>query len=174
MDVIFQDVFWGLQDIQHVTRVLCRLLLALVLGGIVGLEREHDHKSAGIRTHMLVALGAALFSLMALECGMQRADLSRVVQGVAAGIGFIGAGTILKHGAEGEIRGLTTAASIWLTAAVGLAVGAGSIWPATIAVFLAWFVLYVILKVELRMKPHAPKDAPAAPQAPSKPPQVDE
>lgn len=152
MSVIFPDPFWGWQDGEHVMRVLARLLVAMILGGIVGLEREYDHKSAGIRTHMLVALGSALFTLVPHEAGMTIADLSRVIQGIAAGIGFIGAGTILKLTSEHEVKGLTTAASIWLTAAAGMAVGAGGIWPATLAVALAWFVLKIVLRLELHFK----------------------
>lgn len=145
---ISPDPFWGLQDTDHLVRVMARLGLAMLLGGVVGLEREYENKSAGIRTHMLVALGAALFTLVSLECGMTVSDLSRVIQGVAAGIGFLGAGTILKLSTEKEIKGLTTAASIWLTSAAGMAVGVGAVWPAILSVILAWIVLAVILKIE--------------------------
>ncbi len=148
MSVPREDVFVGLGDFAHVGRVFIRLLIASILGGVVGLERMREHKAAGLRTHMLVALGAALFTLIPLEQGMNDADISRVIQGVATGIGFLGAGTILKLGEEHKIVGLTTAASVWLTAAAGMAIGAGWIWPAVLGVLLAWGILYLLGHVE--------------------------
>jgi len=142
------EIFHGAGDVPQMLRVVIRLTVAVVLGGAVGLEREQERKRAGIRTHMLVALGAALFTLIALEAGMGPADASRVMQGVAAGIGFLGAGTILKLSDQHEVRGLTTAASIWLTAAVGMAVGAGLLWPSMVSVLLAWFVLFIVHRWE--------------------------
>jgi putative Mg2+ transporter-C (MgtC) family protein len=129
-------------DLFRLALLTARLSVAAVLGGLLGLERAHRGKAAGVRTHMLVALGAALFTLAPLEAGMELEGLSRVIQGVAAGIGFIGAGTILKRADEREIQGLTTAASLWLTAAVGMAVGAGRLWLPLIAVLLAFFILH--------------------------------
>src|SRR5437867_8741440 len=110
-----EELFKGLGDVAHIGRIFLRLLVASVLGGLVGLERQREHKAAGLRTHMLVALGAAMFTLVPLAHGMEMADLSRVIQGVATGVGFLGAGTILKLGEEHKITGLTSAASIWLT-----------------------------------------------------------
>src|SRR5438093_10105728 len=95
---------WGV----HIGRVLLRLTVATVLGGIVGWERHFERKFAGLRTHMLVALGAALFTLIPQEAHMTTADLSRIIQGVAAGIGFLGAGTILKLEEQHPIAGLTS------------------------------------------------------------------
>jgi putative Mg2+ transporter-C (MgtC) family protein len=92
-------------------RVFLRMTLAALLGGLVGLEREMTGKAAGLRTHMLVSLGAAMFVLTPLEVGMGVGDLSRVIQGVVTGVGFLGAGAILKRDEEGKIHGLTTAAS---------------------------------------------------------------
>jgi putative Mg2+ transporter-C (MgtC) family protein len=106
----------------HVAQIVVRLVLASVLGGLLGYERERHGKAAGLRTHMLVALGAALFVLVALDAGAAPADLTRVIQGIATGIGFVGGGAILKSPQVGAVRGLTTAASVWLTAAVGIAV----------------------------------------------------
>ena len=122
------DDLFHLPDVEQMLRVFVRLILAALLGGLLGAERQRAGKAAGLRTHMLVALGAAVFVLFPTEAGMGMADLSRVIQGVATGIGFIGAGTILKRTDPEEIQGLTTAANIWLTAAVGLAVGAGQLW----------------------------------------------
>src|SRR5262249_14537118 len=90
---------------------------------------------------MLVALGAAMFTLVPLEGQMSISDLSRVIQGIATGVGFLGAGTILKLSDEHKIIGLTTAASIWLTAAAGMAIGAGWLWPALLGVLLGWVIL---------------------------------
>ena len=122
-------------------RVVIRIVTAAVLGGILGAERERARRPAGLRTHMLVALGCAVFVLFPAESGMAKEDLSRVIQGVATGIGFIGAGTILKRPDSGDVEGLTTAASIWLTGAIGLAVGAGQLWLPVIAVASAWMIL---------------------------------
>jgi putative Mg2+ transporter-C (MgtC) family protein len=130
-----------MMDTAHMSHVLALLGGAALLGGLQGLEREWLQKPAGLRTHMLVALGAAVFVLAPREAGMAEADLSRVVQGVAAGVGFIGAGTILKITATREIEGLTTAASLWLAAAVGLAVGAGLFWVPVVSSVLALGIL---------------------------------
>ena len=114
------DAFaWPQAD--HLLRVAVRLLAATVLGGLIGLEREQTGKAAGLRTHMLVALGSALFTLAPREAGMPLANISAVVQGVVTGIGFVGAGAILKSSSEERVVGLTTATTVWLTAAVGVA-----------------------------------------------------
>ncbi len=97
---------------------------------------------------MLVALGSALFTLIPQEAQMTTADLSRVIQGVAAGIGFLGAGTILKLEEQHRIEGLTSAASVWVTAAVGMSVGAGWIWPAVVGVIWGWIILSIIHRLE--------------------------
>lgn len=131
-------------DAAHAVRVTLRLLLASVLGGAIGLEREITGKAAGLRTHMLVALGAAVFTLAPHEAGMTIADLSRVFQGLIAGIGFLGAGAILKLPSDQRILGLTTAASIWLTAAIGSAVAIGALWLPVLAVTLALLILLVV------------------------------
>ena len=91
--------------------------MAAVLGGILGFERERVGKAAGLRTHMLVTVGSCLFTLVPLEAGVGKDAMARVVQGLAAGIGFLGAGSILKLTEERKIHGLTTAANIWVAAA---------------------------------------------------------
>src|SRR5688572_15085046 len=139
MPVGLDDLF-HIPDFAQMVRVVVRICTAALLGGILGAERERAGKAAGLRTHMLVALGCALFVLFPAEAGMAQADLSRVIQGVATGIGFIGAGTILKRSDSGEVEGLTTAAGIWLTGAVGLAVGAGQLWLPVMAVACAWAI----------------------------------
>ena len=146
MDPIVDDLFHR-PDMAQLGHVLARVLVAAALGGLLGAERERAGKAAGLRTHMLVALGAALFVLFPAEAGMNTSDLSRVIQGVATGIGFIGAGTILKRADSDEIQGLTTAASIWLTAAIGMAVGAGQLWLPVICAVAAWVILFVVSRV---------------------------
>jgi putative Mg2+ transporter-C (MgtC) family protein len=151
MDVILQELGAGISDREQFARVLIRLFGAALVGAIIGLQRQRAHKPAGLRTHMLVALGSAVFVLVPLELHVALGDVGRVVQGVAAGIGFIGAGAILKRTEEGDVQGLTTAAGIWLTAAVGVAIGLGGIGVAVIATFLTWIILSVIARIEGRI-----------------------
>ena len=160
MNVLGDDLF-HLPDMAQLGHVLVRVLVAAALGGLLGAEREAAGKAAGLRTHMLVALGAALFVLFPAQAGMSTSDLSRVIQGVATGIGFIGAGTILKRAESDEIQGLTTAASIWLTAAIGMAVGAGQLWLPVISAVTAWVILFVVSRVTPQ-KP-GPRDLPTDP-----------
>jgi putative Mg2+ transporter-C (MgtC) family protein len=151
MDAILEELTAGLPDARQLARIIIRLLVAMLLGAIVGAQREHTGKPAGLRTHMLVALGAALFVLVSAESGMTSADLSRVIQGLATGIGFIGGGAILKLSEEHKIRGLTSAAVIWMTAAIGVAVGLGRLWMAMLSMVLTWFILAVAGKIERRI-----------------------
>lgn len=106
--------------------MILRFLLAVALGAGIGYQRERSGKAAGLRTHILVSSGAALFTLVSIY-GFTGAtvDISRVAAGVVVGVGFIGAGVILRGAREEEVAGLTTAATIWITAAIGLAAGAG-------------------------------------------------
>jgi len=119
------------------TEILIRLILAVVIGGLIGWEREVVHKPAGIRTHMLVCLGSALFALVTLQTIPE--ETGRIISGVATGIGFLGAGTIFK--ARDSVHGLTTAASIWVVAAVGLAVGIGQYFLTAVAGILTLIIL---------------------------------
>ncbi|HZF39886.1 MAG TPA: MgtC/SapB family protein [Blastocatellia bacterium] len=148
---MLEELTAGLPDARQFARIVIRLLLAMLLGAIVGVQRQQTGKPAGLRTHMLVALGAALFVLAPEESGMTSADLSRVIQGLATGIGFLGGGAILKLSEERDIRGLTSAAGIWMTAAIGVAVGLGRLWMAMLSVFLTWFILAVVDKFERRI-----------------------
>ncbi|RZJ07021.1 MAG: MgtC/SapB family protein [Rubrivivax sp.] len=134
-------------DAEQVTRIMVRLLLAALLGGLLGYERESKGKAAGIRTHMLVAMGAALFVLVPDLQGMTVADMSRVIQGIVTGIGFLGAGAIIKHRSEEDVQGLTTAAGIWMTAAIGVACGLGRESTAVLSTLLALAVLAVLPKL---------------------------
>ena len=143
------DIEWlALPESGYLARTSWRLVSAAVLGGLIGVEREWVGKAAGLRTHMTVALGAAAFVLIALEAAPAAPDLSPVIQGIAAGIGFIGAGTILKRSNAESIQGLTTAATIWLTAAIGAATGAGHGWLALVCVVTAWVILTIMTTVE--------------------------
>ena len=133
--------FSDVNDVEQITRIVIRLLLAAVLGGILGYERENQGKAAGVRTHMLVAMGAALFVLVPQQAGMTLPDMSRVIQGVVAGIGFLGAGAIIKNRNEDDIQGLTTAAGVWMTAAIGIACGLGRESTAVLSTVMALIVL---------------------------------
>jgi putative Mg2+ transporter-C (MgtC) family protein len=144
--------FSDLADIGQVTQVVIRLLMAVALGGLLGYERESRGTAAGLRTHMLVALGSALFVLVPLQIGTNIADMSRVLQGVIAGVGFLGAGAIIKLNQEHEIRGLTTAASIWLTAAIGIAAGLGREATAVLSTLLALIILALLRRVKQTME----------------------
>ena len=139
-----QHEFSDLGNVEDITRIVVRLLVAVVLGGMLGYERESVGASAGLRTHMLVSLGSALFVLIPLQAGMEVSDLSRVLQGVTAGIGFIGAGAILKHHQKDDIKGVTTAASVWLTAAVGIAAGMGREASAVLSALFALVILAIL------------------------------
>jgi putative Mg2+ transporter-C (MgtC) family protein len=151
VDVIKEEFLGGIGSSDELLRILVRLGVACLLGGIIGFERQHEGKAAGTRTHMLVALGSALFVLVPSKAGMNADNLGRVIQGIAAGIGFLGAGTILKLSELHEIKGLTTAASIWMTAAIGVAVGAGRIGLALLSVGLGLFILYLLHLLEIHL-----------------------
>ena len=128
-------------DRGHLAIVLLRTITAVILGGIVGVQREKVGKPAGLRTHMLVSLGTAVVVLSCQGVGMEMDGLSRVIQGIVTGIGFVGAGTILKLTDQREIQGLTTATGLWMTAAIGVAVGLGALGIAVIATLLTVIVL---------------------------------
>lgn len=141
MDLLWQELTNGLPDRGRLAVVLIRVVAAVVLGAIVGLQREKAGKPAGLRTHILVSLGTAIIVLACSGVGMKLDDLSRVIQGIVTGIGFVGAGSILKLSEERNVRGLTTAASVWMTAAIGVAIGLGSIGLAAIGAVLTLIIL---------------------------------
>jgi putative Mg2+ transporter-C (MgtC) family protein len=148
IETILEEISFGLPEARQFWRIVIRLVVAMIVGAVVGLQRERSGKPAGVRTHMLVALGAALFVIGPMEFGMVEDDLSRVIQGLITGIGFLGAGAILKLEDRREIEGLTTAAGIWTTAALGLAAGLGRFGLAFVGVFFAWLVLTVVNRIE--------------------------
>lgn len=160
------EIFWseltsGLPNPAQLAHVIIRLIAAMLLGAVVGYQREQAGKAAGLRTHMLVALGTALFVLAASGSGMSSDGVSRVIQGLASGIGFIGAGAILKLSDTREIKGLTTAAGIWMTAAIGVAAGVGAIGLAMLGALLTWIVLASIglFETQLEKQQAAKKDS---------------
>lgn len=136
-----QQEFSDLGDAAAVTRICVRLLVALALGALLGYQRESSGANAGLRTHMLVSAGSSIFIMVPLQAGMELTDISRVMQGVTAGIGFLGAGAIIKLQDTNQIKGLTTAASIWLTCAIGVAAGAGLEATAVLTALTGWIVL---------------------------------
>jgi len=133
--------FSDLGDVERATQVLMRLLLAALLGGLLGLERELQGKAAGIRTHMLVAASSTLVVVVALQSGIGEDGLSRVLQGLLAGVGFVCAGAILKLEREEQVHGLTTAAGVWMTSAIGIAAGLGREMTAAISTLLVLAIL---------------------------------
>jgi len=151
MDIILEEMLSGLPDGRQMVSLVTRLLTAMILGALVGAQRESLGKPAGLRTHMLVAMGGALFVLAPLEAGMELDGVSRVIQGMVTGIGFIGAGAILKLHDKREIEGLTTAAGIWMTAAIGIAAGLGRWGLALVSTILTWITLSIIGKIETWM-----------------------
>jgi putative Mg2+ transporter-C (MgtC) family protein len=143
-----QPIFYDLGAADTVLRVLVRLLAAVIAGGLIGFEREEHRHFAGLRTHMLVSMGSALFIIAAQEFKISEDVVSRVIQGLLAGIGFLGAGTILKLQDVRQVKGLTTAATLWVTAGIGVSIGLGLFWPSAIALVLSWLVLFVVGRVE--------------------------
>jgi putative Mg2+ transporter-C (MgtC) family protein len=152
MDILVEELFSGFPDKRQLIRLIIRLTAASLIGAVVGIQRERTGKPAGVRTHMLVSLGAALFVHAAAEYGMSPDGLSRIIQGLATGIGFIGGGAILKIRESHEIKGLTSAAVIWMTAALGVAVGLGRLWLALVGAVLTWIILSVVGSIEDRVE----------------------
>ena len=139
--------------------IVSRLTLAIVFGGALGLDRELRQKAAGLRTHILVSLAAAIFTIITFEIFFEmnelmdepRSDAIRIIEAVTAGVAFLAAGTIIQSG--GTVQGLTTGASMWLAGAIGLACGGGFYTIAIVGTVLALGVLYLLGKVEARLLP---------------------
>jgi putative Mg2+ transporter-C (MgtC) family protein len=137
-----------MEGLAEVPMIMTRLFVAIILGGIPGIEREVHGRWAGFRTHMMVSIAAAVFVLLGIEVTAEDpAQMTRVIQGVATGIGFLGAGTILKLSDKVEVKGLTTASSIWLAAAVGTAAGLGLYLVAVLATVVSLVVLALLRPV---------------------------
>ena len=141
---------------QYELVFMFRILLAMLLGGIIGAERERKNRSAGFRTHILVTVGSCMFMIVSISMPMMistmpngivnNADPGRIAAQVVSGIGFLGAGAIMQD--KGKVRGLTTAASMWVVAAIGLAVGAGMYFSAVVTTFFLLLILSVFAKFE--------------------------
>lgn len=150
METLWQELSAGLNEPGQLERVLLRVIMAALLGAVVGFERERAGKPAGFRTHMLVCLGTTVVVLACSGARLDSAGLSRVIQGIVTGIGFIGAGSILKLSEQRDIQGLTTAAGLWMTAAIGIAVGLGTLGIALISTLMTLIVLGVLRAMEAR------------------------
>ena len=124
-----------------------KLGFAFLLGGLIGFEREVRDKAAGFRTMILICMGATLFTIISLELGASSQDQTRIMANIVSGIGFIGAGVILRE--SGEIKGLTTASTIWLVAALGMGVGAGKVIFSALATVIVLIVLWLFPRVEI-------------------------
>lgn len=145
--ITIQSEFSDIPNVAQATKVVLRLLIASILGGLIGYERELRGKSAGLRTHMLVALGAALFILVPQQAGASQQDVSRILQGLIAGVGFLGAGAIMIGQQKENETGLTTAATVWITAAIGITVGIGFETTAVLSTFITLVILALIPKI---------------------------
>ena len=138
-----------------VNTTFIRLFLAFILGSIIGLERERKGRSAGLRTHILVCVGSSLIMLVSLYIyeiyqGKAPVDPSRIAASVVTGIGFLGAGTIIRGGHG--IRGLTTAASVWVSSAIGLAVGCGYLTAAVATTIITFLTLSFLKWMEIKLE----------------------
>ncbi|MGN0554893.1 MAG: MgtC/SapB family protein [Candidatus Fimenecus sp.] len=146
---------WHNQEFQFALDAAWKLALAVLLSGIIGFEREHSHRPAGFRTHILVAVGSALIMLTSVYIaekykGQMNVDITRMSGQVVSGIGFLGAGTILREGFS--VKGLTTAASLWAVSCIGIAIGAGFIAGAVVATLVIYITLNSLKKVVVRGK----------------------
>lgn len=150
MEHIWEALLYGIPSERELAHFTIRLLSAALFGALIGTQREKAGKPAGMRTHILVCLGTAVFILACASSGMTLDGQSRVIQGIVTGIGFIGAGAILKLNAEQDVKGLTTAAGVWMTAAIGVAVGLGSLGIALMGTFITVIILALAAPLELK------------------------
>lgn len=158
MDVFWTELSTSFPDSKQLAIIVIRLLASAIFGAAIGFERENAGKKAGLRTHMLVASGTCVFVLGALGNGMGHDAMSRVIQGIITGIGFVGAGSILKREEDKKIEGVTTSAAIWMAAAIGVACGLGGLGLAIIATVLSLVVLRITFWFENRALKTQPKD----------------
>lgn len=148
MDVFWEELTFGLGDRRELIRTIIRLIASVLIAAIIGYQREAAGKAAGLRTHILVSVGGTIFVLACISAGMREDATSRVMQGIATGIGFIGAGTIIKR--ETQVEGLTTAAGLWATCAIGVVIGLGELGIALIAAVVTFAVLAVVGRIEAK------------------------
>ena len=152
MEILWSEFTSGFPDSHQFAVVLIRLLAGTLFGAAIGFERQRAGKAAGLRTHVLVTTGTAIFVIACLSSGMQTNSdgISRVVQGIITGIGFVGAGSIIKSGVDRRVQGVTTSAGIWMSAAIGVTVGLGKVGLALIATLLSLLILRVTIYFEGR------------------------
>ena len=131
------------------SEIFIRILVAAALGAAIGFERQRSHKSAGLRTNALVGMGAALLTIISLSFDSAGADPSRIISNIIVGIGFIGGGVIIRE--EGKVSGITTAATLWVVAAIGIAVGMGFYREAVFSVAVVYFILTVLWLIERKV-----------------------
>jgi putative Mg2+ transporter-C (MgtC) family protein len=150
MEVLWSELSHGIPDARELAVILIRLFAAVLFGAAIGYERETAGKAAGLRTHILVTAGTTVFVLGGIAAGMNANSdaISRVIQGIVTGIGFVGAGSILKREDEQNIQGVTTSAGIWMAAAIGVTVGLGGLGLALMATVLTLIVLRATLWFE--------------------------
>ena len=138
---------FSVPDAATLAVIAARVLTAALLGGLIGWERERKGRAAGLKTHILVSIGSALFVLAPLLADIDGGDVTRVMQGIVSGIGFLGAGAIIKIQKDERVEGLTTAAGIWMTAAIGMAAGMGQEMVAVITTVVALMVVSAVPRV---------------------------
>ena len=146
MELLWNELTFGLPAGIDLIKISVRLVASVVIAGIIGFQRETAGKEAGLRTHILVSLGSTVFVLGAAGAAMHEDAVSRVIQGIVTGIGFIGAGTIIKR--ERNIEGLTTSAGLWTTCAIGVTIGLGELGIALLTALIAVIVLAVVGRIE--------------------------
>ncbi len=149
MDVFWEELTNGLPDKRQLAQVIVRLIASATLGAVIGIQRERIGKPAGLKTHILVTLGTTVFVLACTGYGMNSDGLSRVIQGIVTGIGFIGGGAILKLNEERDVKGLTSAAGIWMAAAIGVTVGLGGLGLAILGTILTLIILTLVGSFEI-------------------------
>ncbi len=158
MDIFWEELVSGIPDFNQFARIVIRLVAATLFGAAIGLQRERTCKPAGLKTHILVTLGTTVFVLACSGYGMSSDGLSRVIQGIVTGVGFIGAGSILKLDKERDIQGLTTAAGIWMTAAIGVTIGLGGLGLALLSTILALIILTIVGRIDFRVEKNQSTD----------------
>ncbi|MEL6404372.1 MAG: MgtC/SapB family protein [Chloroflexota bacterium] len=145
-------------SVQQQIYLTGNITLAMILSGIIGINRERHNKSAGLRTHMLTGVGACIFTILSLY-GFPGADTSRIASNIVTGIGFLGGGIIIQR--KTEAHDLTTAAGIWSTAAIGMAVGVGAWFIAIYATLMLWFILVLLKQIKERTRQEQGEDLPS-------------
>lgn len=142
------DDFQGFANAEQLTHLVMRVAAACIAGAVIGYQRERTGKAAGLRTHILVTVGTSLMVAICYLEGMEHADVSRVLQGIITGIGFLGGGVILKLEKHQEIKGLTSAAAIWYVAALGIACGLGQLTLALLGSVVGFAILEMLGRLE--------------------------